>query len=71
MKVRKMVKIYIGNLSWGTKDAGLKKAFERFGAVNDANVARYRDTGRSRGFGFVEMEEGPARKAIEEIARSH
>lgn len=62
-----MVKIYIGNLSWGTTDVGLEKAFERFGAVNDANIARDRVTGRSRGFGFVEMEEEPARKAIEEM----
>ena len=62
-----MIKIYIGNLSWGTTDDGLKKAFERFGEVNDANVARDRETGRSRGFGFVEMEEGPARTAIEEM----
>ena len=67
MKVRKMVKIYIGNLSWGTTDAGLKKAFERFGVVNDANIARDRETGRSRGFGFVKMEGWPARKAIEEM----
>jgi len=62
-----MIKIYIGNLSWGTTDDGLKKAFERFGEVNDANVARDRETGRSRGFGFVEMEEGSARTAIEEM----
>ena len=62
-----MIKIYIGNLSWGTTDDGLKKAFERFGAVNDANVARFRHTGRSRGFGFVEMEDGQARTAIEEL----
>lgn len=62
-----MIKIYIGNLSWGTTDDGLKKAFERFGEVNDANVARDRGTGRSRGFGFVEMEEGPAMTAIEEM----
>lgn len=62
-----MVKIYIGNLSWGTTDDGLKKAFERFGEVNNANVARDRETGRSRGFGFVEMEDGPARTAIEEM----
>lgn len=62
-----MIKIYIGNLSWGTTDDGLKKAFERFGSVNYANVARYRDTGRSRGFGFVEMEEEPARRAINEM----
>lgn len=62
-----MIKIYIGNLSWGTTDDGLKKAFERFGEVNDANVARDRETGRSRGFGFVEMEEGPARIAIKDM----
>ena len=62
-----MVKIYIGNLSWGTTDDGLKKVFERFGEVNNANVARDRETGRSRGFGFVEMEDGPARTAIEEM----
>ena len=62
-----MIKIYIGNLSWGTTDDGLKKAFERFGEVNDANVARDRDTGRSRGLGSVEMEDGQARTAIEEM----
>ena len=62
-----MIKIYIGNLSWGTTDDGLEKAFERFGEVNDANVARDRETGRSRGFGFVEMEEGPARIAIKDM----
>ena len=61
-----MVRIYIGNLSWGTTDDGLKKAFERFGEVNDANVARDRETGRSRGFGFVEM---PNREQAETAIR--
>jgi hypothetical protein len=60
-----MIKIFIKNLAWKTTDEGLKKAFERFGSVNDANIARDRETGRSRGFGFVEMEYGQAMAAIE------
>jgi RNA recognition motif-containing protein len=46
-------KVYVGGLSWGTDDHGLRAAFERFGEVEDARVVRDRDTGRSRGFGFV------------------
>lgn len=62
-----MIKIYIGNLSWKTTDDGLKRAFERFGEVKDANVAKDRETRKSRGFGFVKMEGWPARKAIKEM----
>ena len=50
-----MVKIFIGNLSWGTDDEGLRQAFAAFGEVASASVALDRQTGRSRGFGFVEM----------------
>jgi cold-inducible RNA-binding protein len=46
-------KLYVGNLSWSTTDEGLKSAFERFGEVTDARVITDRETGRSRGFGFV------------------
>ena len=46
-------KLYVGNLSWHTTDEGLRQAFERFGAVTDARVVTDRETGRSRGFGFV------------------
>lgn len=46
-------KLYVGNLSWSTTDEGLRSAFERFGEVSDAKVITDRDTGRSRGFGFV------------------
>jgi cold-inducible RNA-binding protein len=46
-------KLYVGNLSWSTTDEGLRGAFERFGEVTDAKVITDRDTGRSRGFGFV------------------
>jgi len=46
-------KLYVGNLSWSTTDEGLRHAFERFGEVTDARVITDRETGRSRGFGFV------------------
>ncbi|HEX2735224.1 MAG TPA: RNA-binding protein [Polyangiaceae bacterium] len=46
-------KLFVGGLSWNTDDQGLRAAFEPFGAVEDARVMTDRDTGRSRGFGFV------------------
>jgi cold-inducible RNA-binding protein len=46
-------KLFIGGLSWDTNDAGLNQAFSRFGSVSEATVILDRDTGRSRGFGFV------------------
>ena len=46
-------KLFVGGLSWGTDDHGLKQAFEAHGEVTDAKVINDRDTGRSRGFGFV------------------
>lgn len=48
-------KLYVGGLSWDTDDNGLRTAFEAFGAVHDAKVITDRESGRSRGFGFVEM----------------
>ena len=50
-----MTNIYVGNLSFDVSDAGLQEAFAAFGAVDKANVVTDRMTGRSRGFGFVEM----------------
>ena len=47
--------IYVGNLSFDTDDASLRTAFEAHGEVASAQVITDRDTGRSRGFGFVEM----------------
>ena len=47
--------IYVGNLSWNTNDDELRGAFEAFGEVSSAKVIMDRETGRSRGFGFVEM----------------
>ena len=46
-------KLFIGGLSWDTDDAGLLAAFQPFGDVREAKVITDRDTGRSRGFGFV------------------
>lgn len=46
-------KLFVGGLSWSTTDETLREAFERFGAVSDAKVITDRETGRSRGFGFV------------------
>ena len=50
------MKLYVGNLSWGTDEDMLREAFERFGDVRDAKVITDRETGRSRGFGFVTYE---------------
>lgn len=61
-------KLFVGGLSWNTKDDGLRAAFERFGAINEAKVILDRDTGRSRGFGFVTFgSPEEARKAMEEM----
>jgi len=46
-------KLFVGGLSWDTSDDGLRRAFEPHGQVTDAKVISDRDTGRSRGFGFV------------------
>ncbi|CAG8397430.1 unnamed protein product [Penicillium salamii] len=48
-----MSKLFIGGLSWNTDDQSLRQRFEEFGVVEDATVVKDRDTGRSRGFGFV------------------
>jgi len=48
-----MAKLFIGGLSWNTTDDSLRHKFEEFGNVEEAVVVKDRDTGRSRGFGFV------------------
>ena len=62
-----MKKIYIGNLPWSATDASLRDAFAAFGEVQSASVVTDRETGRSRGFGFVEMDGPDAEKAIREL----
>jgi len=61
------MKIYVGNLSFQTSEAELNTTFEQFGAVQSANLVMDRETGRPRGFGFVEMGDDDARRAIEEL----
>ena len=48
-------KLYVGNLSYGTTGSALQQLFEPFGVVQSAQVIMDRETGRSKGFGFVEM----------------
>jgi RNA recognition motif-containing protein len=50
--------LYVGNLSWSTTDSDLAQLFGQFGTVTKAQVMMDRETGRSRGFGFVEMSDG-------------
>ena len=58
--------MYVSNLSFHTGDDALTNLFEQFGAVSSAKVISDRETGRSRGYGFVEMDsEAEAKKAIE------
>lgn len=60
--------IYIGNLSYGVSDDQLKEVFEAYGSVSSAKVITDRNSGRSKGFGFVEMDnKAEAEAAIEQL----
>jgi len=63
---RKVKKLYVGNLAWGVSDDDLQNVFSEYGSVASAVVITDRETGRSRGFGFVELEDG-ADQAIEAL----
>jgi RNA recognition motif-containing protein len=61
-------KLFVGGLSWNTTDSELQQAFEACGAVAEAKVITDRETGRSRGFGFVTFDdEQSAVRAVEEL----
>lgn len=61
-------KIYVGNLPYSTDDAELESTFSQFGQVDSARVITDRETGRSKGFGFVEMNsDDAATQAIEKL----
>ena len=61
-------KLFVGGLSWGTNDDGLRQAFESFGEVEEVRVITDRETGRSRGFGFVTFIDGDAAdRAVSEM----
>ncbi len=59
------MRIYVGNLPFRVNDQSLRALFDEFGAVVDANVVSDLETGRSRGFGFVEMDGADAQRSIE------
>lgn len=61
------MKIYVGNLPWSTNDSDLEAMFAAVGTVTSAQVVMDRDSGRSRGFGFVEMPQEDGKRAISEI----
>jgi RNA recognition motif-containing protein len=64
-RVNPLGKLYVGNLPWRATDEDLKEFFSAFGTVQSASVVSDRDTGRSRGFGFVEMDDADVAKAID------
>jgi len=60
-------KIYVGNLPWSATDSDLRELFSSVGTVHSAAVITDRDTGRSRGFGFIEMDDSDAEQAISKL----
>ena len=62
-----LVKLYVGNLPWSTTDSTLEEMFSAIGPVDSAKVVTDRDSGRSRGFGFVEMSQTDGARAISEL----
>ena len=63
-----MKKLFVGSLPWSTDDQALQSLFAQFGEVTYAKVIKDKETGRSRGFGFVEMtNDNEAMQAIEKL----
>ena len=63
-----MTNIYVGNLSYEATEDDIRTAFEQYGQVSSVNIIQDRETGRSRGFAFVEMSDGTeAKQAIEKL----
>ena len=61
-----MNKLFVGGLSWNTSEDGMRVAFESFGEVLEARVITDRETGRSRGFGFITLDSAEAAKRAQE-----
>ncbi len=61
------MKLYVGNLPWSMTDSSLETLFSECGPVTSATVVTDRETGRSRGFGFVEMDKADAQKAMSKL----
>ena len=62
-----MYKVFVGGLPFSTTDDELKELFAAHGAVASATVVRDRDSGRSKGFAFVELDDADAENAIKEL----
>jgi RNA recognition motif-containing protein len=63
--------IYVGNLSWQMTDEDLRTLFEQYGSVTSAKIVKDKTSGRSKGFGFVEMpEDGEAQNALTSLYES-
>ena len=65
------VNIFVGNLAFSATDHDLRQLFEPYGVVDKVNIITDRETGRSRGFGFVEMPDGAAAKAAIQGLQGH
>lgn len=59
--------IFIAGLNFSTTDEGLSELFQEYGEITSARIITDRNTGRSKGYGFVEMDDAGAAKAIEEL----
>ncbi|MCG7953806.1 MAG: RNA-binding protein [Candidatus Thiodiazotropha endolucinida] len=62
-----MTKLYVGNLPWSATEDDVRELFSGIGEVQSANLILDRETRRSRGFAFVEMNQGDAEKAISQL----
>ncbi|MGD8914584.1 MAG: RNA-binding protein, partial [Candidatus Thiodiazotropha sp.] len=62
-----MTKLYVGNLPWSATEEDVRELFSGIGEVQSANLILDRETRRSRGFAFVEMNQGDAEKAISQL----
>ena len=60
-------RIYVGNLSFSTTESDIRTLFEEFGSVREVNMITDRETGRFRGFGFIEMDDEEAGTAISKL----
>lgn len=62
-----MMKLYVGNLPWSATEEDLRNLFAPIGETHSVSVITDRDTGRSRGFGFVEMSDEDAKSAMSQL----
>ena len=66
-QINKIMRLFVGNLPWSIGDDELRDLFSEFGEVTDSKVINDRETGRSRGFGFIEMDDDGGDAAIKSL----